>query len=114
MGAQRARHRKTVLRRTKKERNSNEEIVFKDEKDAGIDNAQSLVATSNLPLIEKIEDKVSRMERGDDNPYTNMIMKSGSFTLADAQSAMKILKKYSQQKGIDDTQLNEFEKLIIG
>ena len=112
--AQRARHRKTVLRRTKKEETSNNKIVLEDGKEKGIDNTGSIVATSNLPLIEKIEDKVSRMERGDDNPYTNMIMNSGSFTLADAESAIKILKKYSQQKGIDDTQLNEFEKLIIG
>ena len=71
--------------------------------------------TKNLPLIEQIEDEVSKMGSGEDNPYTNVLMKNPTkkLTSADAESALKLLKAFAKQKGINDGLLIDFEVVYL-
>lgn len=110
--AQRARHRKTVLRRTKEEENSVVQISHEQKPADGDNNA----TTSNIPLIEQIEDEVSKMGGGEEDPYMNVLVKNstGRVTSSDAESALKLLKNYAKQKEIDDNLLISFENLIVG
>ena len=112
--AQRARHRKSVLRQTKREESANVLLSLEREPEEDGRNNDNTTATSNLPLIEQIEDEVSKMGSGEDNPYTNVLMKNPTkeLTSADAESALKLLKAFAKQKGINDGLLIDFEKLI--
>ena len=112
--AQRARHRKSVLRQTKREESANVLLSLEREPEEDGRNNDNTTTASNLPLIEQIEDEVSKMGIGEDNPYTNVLMKNPTkkLTSADAESALNLLKAFAKQKGINDGLLIDFEKLI--